>query len=273
MAKQLQQLQEQVQKLGKDLAEQLQNGQPEAAQATLQKMVNQLQSANLPPEQLQKILREVSKAMDPAANYGKVAEHLKNATRQMQKGDRSAAAQALGAAAKELGNLVQQMGDAQAMMAALGDLNQASKCIGSCQRWGNCKGQCNRPGYNPYGSNPGGGFGTWSDGNAEWNGQWSDHWDNTGVARPDQEARGHTDRGPGELSEALQPTKVKGQFSPGGQMPSITLRGVSIKGQSKVAYEEAVATAQSDAQSALSQDKVPRAYQGAVKDYFGDLKK
>ena len=29
----------------------------------------------------------------------------------------------------------------------------------------------------------------------------------------------------------------------------------------------------SDAQSALSQEKVPRAYQGAVKDYFDDLKK
>ena len=56
-------------------------------------------------------------------------------------------------------------------------------------------------------------------------------------------------------------------------MPSITLKGVSIKGQSTVGYQEAAATAQSDAQSALSQEKVPRAYQGAVKDYFDDLKK
>jgi hypothetical protein len=56
-------------------------------------------------------------------------------------------------------------------------------------------------------------------------------------------------------------------------MPSITLKGVSIKGQSKVDYTESVAAAQSDAQSALSQDKVPRAYQSAVKDYFDDLKR
>ena len=47
MAKSLQQLQQQATKLGKDLAEQLKNGQPELAQATLQKMVSQLQSANL----------------------------------------------------------------------------------------------------------------------------------------------------------------------------------------------------------------------------------
>ena len=55
-------------------------------------------------------------------------------------------------------------------------------------------------------------------------------------------------------------------------MPSITLKGVSIKGQSKIAYTEAVTRAQSEAQSALSQEQVPRAYQGAVKDYFDDLK-
>ena len=56
-------------------------------------------------------------------------------------------------------------------------------------------------------------------------------------------------------------------------MPSITLKGVSIKGQSTVAVQEAITAAQSDAQSAISQEQVPRAYQGAVKDYFDDLKK
>ena len=55
-------------------------------------------------------------------------------------------------------------------------------------------------------------------------------------------------------------------------MPSITLKGVSIKGQSRVDYIETVTQAQSEAQSALSQEQVPRAYQGAVKDYFDDLK-
>ncbi len=56
-------------------------------------------------------------------------------------------------------------------------------------------------------------------------------------------------------------------------MPSITLKGVSIKGQSKIDYEASATAAQSDAQSALSQEKVPRAYQGTVKEYFDDLKK
>ena len=55
-------------------------------------------------------------------------------------------------------------------------------------------------------------------------------------------------------------------------MPSITLKGVSIKGQSTVEFQQAAAAAQSDAQSALNQDQVPRAYQGAVKNYFDDIK-
>ena len=41
------------------------------------------------------MLQEVSKAIDPAGNYGKVAEHLKNATKQMQAGDKPGAAQSL----------------------------------------------------------------------------------------------------------------------------------------------------------------------------------
>jgi hypothetical protein len=164
------------------------------------------------------------------------------------------------------------MGDAQQMMAELENLNKASQCIGTgtCNSWK----VGNKPGMGK-GGKPGGGVGTWADEKSGWmyDGQWSDHWDNSGNVRPDMAGKGQTDRGPGELNDALKPTKVKGQFSPGGQMPSITLKGVSIKGTSKVEYEAAAAAAQSDAQSALSQEKVPRAYQGAVRDYFDDIKK
>jgi hypothetical protein len=269
MAKQLQQLQQKMEKMGKDLAEQLKNGQPEAAQSTLHKMISQLKSANLPQEQLQKMVGEVSKAIEPAGSYGKVADHLKNAAAKMGSGDKPAAAQSLAAAAKELGDLMQQMEDAQAMLASLESMNQASLAIGSGQGWS----RSNKAGYNRKGQGPGSGVGTWGDDSREWDGLYNERWDNSGIERPDEDPRGHTDRGEGDLNEALRPTKVKGQYKAGGPMPSITLKGVSIKGQSKVAYEEAATTAQSDAQSALSQEKVPRAYQGAVRDYFDDLKK
>jgi hypothetical protein len=55
-------------------------------------------------------------------------------------------------------------------------------------------------------------------------------------------------------------------------MPSIRLKGVSIKGTSQIQFQEAAAAAQEDAASAVNQDKVPRSYQGSVKHYFDDLK-
>jgi hypothetical protein len=268
MAKQLQALQASAEKLGKDLAEQLKNGQADAAQMTLEKLAKQLASAQLTPEQLQKILEEVSQAVQPAGDYGKVAEHLKQATGQMKSGDKSGASESLAAAAKELEKLMQELGDAQSLMAALDNLDQASLCIGSCQGWGQCK----RPGMGP-GGKPGSGVGTWADDDqGDYTGDWTGRWDNTGMERPDMDPRGITERDQA-LKDSLTPTKVKGQFSQGGQMPSITLKGVSIKGTSQVQYEEAATAAQADAQNALSQEKVPRAYQGAVKDYFDDLKK
>lgn len=239
-------LQAQAEKLGKDLAEQLKNGQAQAAAATLKALAKQLQSANLSPEQQQKILDEVSKALPEAGEYGKVAELLKQGAGQMKAGDKANASQSLAAAAKELENLLDQMNDAESMMAALENLDRASQCIGQGLGWRQCQGRAFGPDVFGQG---GRGAGT------------------------STQNRGLADRPPGELTADFEPTKVKGQLSPGAPMPSITLKGVSIKGTSKVAYEEAVAAAQSDAQSALSQEKVPRAYQGAVKDYFDDLKK
>jgi hypothetical protein len=284
MAKTLQQLQQQAARLGKDLAEQLQNGQAQAAQATLQKMVEQLQSANLSQEQLQKIMEEVSKAIEPGREYGKVGEFLKNAAQQMQQGQKSDAAQSLADAAKELDKLLQQLADAQALMAALEALDRAQMAIALGKSWDECQGllckacnglgcaQCKGRGWS-HGGKPGYGVGTWADETG-----WisipdnQEPVDNSGVIRPDMDPRGHTER-PDDLNPNLTPTKVRGQMSPGGPMPSITLKGVSIKGQSSVEYQEAATAAQTEAQSALNQDKVPRAYQNAVRDYFDDLKK
>lgn len=272
LAKSLKQMQNQMEKMGKDLAEQLHNGQPEAADATLKKMIEQLKAAKLTPDQLAKMMTDVSKAIDPGSKYGKVGDFLKQAAQQMQAGQKPGAAQSLADASKELERLMDQMNDAQSMLAELDALNKAQMCVGTCQGWGQCK--SDKIGWKQ-GGKPGKGVGTWADENSGWgyNGQQSGLWDNSGVNRPDMDGRGITDRGAGELSDALRPDKVKGQFSPGGPMPSITLKGISIKGTSKVALEEASTAAQADAQSALSQEKVPRAYQGAVRDYFDDLKK
>ena len=273
MAKQMQSLSQQMEKLGKNLGEQLDKGQADLAQSTLEKMKKQLEAGKISPEQLQKLLDEVSKAIDPAKPYGECSKCLAKAGDQMKAGDKAGAAQSLADAAKELEKLMEQFGDAQSLSAAMDALKDASMCVGSGQCWGLCRGK--KPGYKP-GGKPGVGVGDWASedqGGSLDDIPMSDELvDNSNVQRPDQDPRGLTERD-ANLNAALKPTKVKGQFAPGDRMPSISLPGVSIKGTSRVQFEEAAAAAQSDADSALSQDKVPRAYQGPVKDYFDDLKK
>ena len=302
MAKQLQSLQQQqaAEKMGKDLAEQLKYAQTDAAQKTLQKMSEQLKSGQISREQLDKILDEVSKALNPASEYGKVAEHLKNAVKQMQQCQnpgasdsqkqlsKAGAAQSLADAAKELEKLAQQMADAQQLAKMMEALERAQQAIATGKGWGQCKGGgkcqycdglgcflCKGRGWKEGGVLSPSGVGTWAD-ETGWTYYPQDvnqtPVDNSGIQRPDMDPRGITERD-ASLNDALKPTKVKGQMSPGGQMPSITLKGVAIKGQSKVQFEEAATAAQTEAQSALNQDQVPRAYRGTVRDYFDDLKK
>jgi hypothetical protein len=238
-------LQAHAEKLGKDLAEQLKQGQAFAAAETLEKLAQQLQAANLSPEQMEKILAEVSQALPEAMDYGNVADLLKQAAQQMQQGNQSGAAQNLAAAAQELKDLMQQLADADALLAALENLDRASQCVGMGLGWGQCQSR----------------------------GMGQDFWGQFGRgAGTSSQPSSLSDRSPTEMTDDFESTKVRGQISPNAAMPSITLKGVSIKGASRVQYEEAAAAAQSDAQAALNQDKVPRAYQGAVRDYFDDLK-
>lgn len=273
MAQSLQQMQQQAAgKLGKDLAEQLKNGQAEAAIRTLNNMIKQLKEGTMTSEQMKKILQEVSQAVKPAEEYGKVADELAKAVESMSKDQKSQAAQNLDTAAQELKKLMDQLGDCESLNGTLEALRRAGVCISQCQGWGQ-SGRNGRPGYKE-GGKGGYGVGTWAneEGWLTYPEQRDDLWDNSGINRPDLDARGLTEREQNR-PDNLAPTKVRGQISPGSSMPSITLKGVSIKGTSNVKYEEAATAAQTEAQSALNQDQVPRAYRNTVKDYFDDLKK
>lgn len=274
MAKAIEKMQLETEKLGKDLAEQLKKGQAEAAQSTLRKMADALQKGALKPEDLKKIMDEVSKGAEAAKPYGEVADLMKTAMNQMQQGQKPEAGQSLAQAADKLGKIMGDLGDAQSLLASLESLEQASMCIANGMAFGQYPGQNGgRAGSGQgKGKTSRGGVGTWTDENSWEYPEYADTWDNSGVNRPDQEGKGVADRGDGALADNLAPTKIKGQITPGGPMPSITMKGVSIKGTSKVQFQEMAAGAQSEAQSALNQDQVPRAYQNAVRNYFDDLK-
>ncbi len=74
------------------------------------------------------------------------------------------------------------------MQAELDALNKASMCVGTCQGWGSAS--ATSPVFGN-GGKPGSGVGTWADENSGWgyDGHRPDHWDNTGVVRPDMTAK------------------------------------------------------------------------------------
>jgi hypothetical protein len=265
LAKAMQNLQMQMAEIGKTLGEQLDKGQVPAAIESLKKMMEQLASAKLTPKQLEKMIQELQEALNPAEDFGECSKLLSDAKGKAKAGDKAGASQSLAEAAEELKNV---MSDMENMMAALQNLERAQLAVGNSQSFGSCQ----KPGVGPS-NKPGGGVGTWGDDSYQLTPEdLAQRWDNSGFSRPEMDARGNTDRGDSKVPEEMVSTRIKGKINPKGPMPSITLRGVSIKGSSKVQFEEAVTAAQSDALNALNQDKVPRAYRDSVRDYFDDLK-
>jgi hypothetical protein len=271
MANAMQQLQQQQARVGKDLAEQLEKGQVSAAQKTLEKMMKELSSGQCTQAQLAKMLDELKRSVNPASEYAKAADHLKEAIRNLQQKQGTEAVQCLAKASAELDKMLDRMKDCQGLAEALDALKKAQMCLANGQEWGQCQGSC--PPRAGQGGKPGRGVGTWTE-ETGWMYYPQDRaalWDNSGIERPDLDPRGQSERDINR-PDNLAPTKIRGQIKPGSSMPSITLRGLSVKGQSNVKFEEAASAAQSEAQSALNQDQVPRAYRGAVRDYFDDLK-
>ena len=261
-------LQMDIDSIGKDLAEQLEKGQIFAALNRLEDMINQLESSQLTDLNLQEMIEELQLSLSPAENYGTCAQSLSNAKDSAKSGNKSAAAQSLADAKEELKNMLKQIADSQNLMQSLQNLERAQIAIGNCQAFSTTQ----RPGFSPDNNNPGAGVGTWGNDNLQLSpDQISDQWDNSGIQRPDTSPQGFSSR-KNNTPNNLIPSRVKGQINSMGRMPSISLRGVSIKGDSKVQFQEAVSAAQSNARRALNQDKVPRAYRDSVRDYFDDLK-
>tara|TARA_B100001250_G_scaffold47229_2_gene36959 strand:+ start:5441 stop:7378 length:1938 start_codon:yes stop_codon:yes gene_type:complete len=268
LAKAMQNLQMQMTEIGKTLSEQLENGQVPAAIESLQKMMEQLASSQLTHEQLEKMIQELKEALGPAEDFGESSKCLSDAKVKAKEGDKEGASQSLANAAEELKKVLQQLGDMENMMAALQNLERAQLAVGNCQSFGSCE----KPGVG-LSNKPGSGVGTWGNDSYQLTPEdLAQRWDNSGFSRPDMDARGTTYRGLGKVPGDMVSSRIKGKINPKGSMPSITLRGMSIKGSSKVQLLEAVTAAQSDASNSLNQDKVPRAYRDSVRDYFDDLK-
>lgn len=271
MAKQFKEMQAQSQKTGEDLAEQLEFGQMSQAAARLNKMAAKLDTRSLTEQEKEALLQELQKALDPADKYpDELSDLLQQAMAEMKSGKNPQAAGSLQKAAELLKELDQQMQNADSLAECLNGLKTASMCIGNGMSWSQCQSQ-----YGSFGNKKGGGagVGTWADEGIEIDPASivQQRVDNSGIKQGTLDPKGVSDRGEGKAPEGMIPDKLRGRMTPGGPMPSITLKGVSVRGQSRVEYQESVISAQDAAQSALNQDEVPKAYRNAVRNYFDDL--
>ncbi|MFZ9855508.1 MAG: hypothetical protein ACO3I0_10360 [Limisphaerales bacterium] len=253
---------------GRDLAQQLERGQIDAAIESLERLSRSLQAASPGGSGRPAWADELEKAVPSADGYGAVAQHLQRALEQSNGRNLAEAGKSLSDARKELEALKADLQDLQALRSGMAALSQARQGLSGASAEGGGSGSGGRSRGRGRG-----GFGDWAE-DDPWRlpDEIAESWDNSGQARADKTGRGRSDRET-TLPESLTPTRPRGQFQPGKAMPSIMIKGLNLRGESRVGYSEAVEAAQSEAQSALSQEAIPKAYRNTVRDYFDDLKR
>jgi hypothetical protein len=70
---------------------------------------------------------------------------------------------------------------------------------------------------------------------------------------------------------STQNTRVKNESTDGPTVASWYFKGSQIKGESKKEFSEVVAVGRDNAAEAISENEIPRKYEGTVKIYFGKL--
>jgi polyhydroxyalkanoate synthesis regulator phasin len=252
-------MQQQADRDGKDLPEQLKFGQPELAQQTLNKMIEKVRSGKMTSEEAAKFLDEVARSVSRPLLTATLRNFCTRPPSNCAAATNRAAAQSLASAAKELEKIQAQMADAKALQGSLDALNKAEMCLAThtCLRPMPALRRLQRkvPGgrtlFGPGQSQRRTGVGTWTDDDSQLYPQMSGLWDNSGINRPDRDPRGLTDRGDPQLADNLSPTKLHGQITPGSPMPSITLKGSQHQRAKFRRLPGSRTAAQSDAKSAL----------------------
>ena len=270
MAQALQQMEQQI---GKDLAEQLERGQVAAAMESLDQLAEKLADPNLTEEEREEIARQLEEAADQAQGFDELQKNLQEAADQARQGNAEEARQAIAKAQENLDDLMESMQNAQNLQQMMNAMKKAGAAIGAGKKWGRMKGQGQGQGQGRgpgQGQGLGGGFGKWSDGSDPLPAEKTELQDQSNMFQQDDEARGISDRDDSFEANRFSPDQIKGDISPGSSMPSMPLKGVHIKGQSKATFQEVIDQIQNSEAESVDQTRIPRAYQDAVKSYFDE---
>jgi len=286
--KQQQQMQQQLQKMGasqqqaQQMVKQMQqaaNGDKQAQQQLQQqanKMMQQMNNGQGPNQQQQQQIQQMMQQMQAQAAAQQQAQQMQQAAQQMAQAMQAQAQagqqqgqqgqQGQGKQGGQQGNAGQQMANAQQQMQQqLQQMQAAQQAAQAAQA-----GMANAGGGNNGGQQPGQGQGQvqWGQGNAQW-----------GQGNPQQKGQGMGGPGIGaggkaEVAEApyqVQQEVTTGHVHEDGKiLASQLVKAAAVKGESKIDISQAAASELKDATDEIDQDRIPRAAQKAVRQYFGN---
>jgi len=196
-----------------------------------------LKKAGLSAEQIKKIMKKAQANQIARNKCKKLGKSLCNCAGGLCQGDGKGAAGQMAGTMEELDDLAAMKDRLKQIQATQEEIDAAIALLGQGRRQGQ------RPG-----TGPGTPFG------------------------PPQQGWGNRVTGDEEATKTSK-TGVKNQTDEGPIIASAYVNGPQIKGASKREYKAVVAAAKDRAAEAVSENKVPRQYQSAVKDYFDRMGK
>lgn len=289
---QKEQLSNQLQELSQQLAEAAQQQQDNAQQAQ-QQAQQAMQNAGLSQEQMDQLAQDgfdpkaVQQAMqqalqDAGMSQQQAQQQSQQMSQQMQQAMQNAQnAQSAGDAAQQLSQQMQQMSQslqqqgmqnsqlAQSLQQMQQQLSQCAGQQGDMQNMQNAQQQLQQAlqklagdGSNNQPPQGGQGQGQGQNGMAGTGSGPGDGYGSGGAMLGDQRPDANT---PAHAAADIQ------QGNGGRVIASWTRDGQMAKGEAKLSFDQAVTDAKADAERAISEDRTPKRYHNAIKEYFGNL--
>ncbi len=232
----------------------------------LEQMKKKLQENGLSQNQIDKLAQQVKKQQGAKQAINQMSQQMQKAAQAAASGQMDSASsemQAAGEQLSEMESLEQEMSQLESTLSDLesakNDMNDSCKqCSGTGQKNGQSCSSCNGSGMGQ-GSGSGGGSGKGKGGNG--GGQGSQGRGRGGLAQKQQtDIAFKIERGKVETTKG----RIIGQF---------LVDGEQVKGEASEKFVELIAAAERDAIDTVDNDRIPRQYQKAVREYFKRLPK
>ena len=244
LAEQLQKLAKQIQALAQKNSELEKALEKLGLDKKLAKMSDKqlresLKKQGLNPQQMEELLKKAAACRSACRSFSKLGEAMA-----------SCGGGSGGLSGDDLAGLMDQLDQLQAMKddfaAMQASLSEIGRCMG-CLGEGMCEGL--------------GGMGEWREGYANRYG--------AGTGGP---GMGYGPRGIDETGQTSdKKTTVKGKTGDGPTVASWYFKGTQVKGEAKRQFSQVVQAGRESAAEAINENEIPRKYEDAVKNYFGNL--